>query len=166
MKILLILLISAIGCFAQTNNITVLKTNILTAAPNFREVNGQLYNSSFSKLWKVQSGKIADVSDTGIILQTFTTNNVYESVFVKGHGLAGSFSGTSDHYEKRLVSSDLVPAQRIFISNYRVGAVDQNIAVPAMKTGTIQIGGSTFEEWDCGKPHYVTNIVSYKVTVK
>ena len=166
MKTLLILIVSAIGCFAQTNKITVLTTNILTAAPNFREVNGQLYNSSFSKLWKVQCGKIADVQQSGIVLQTFTTNNVYQNVFVAGHGQPGSFSGTSDHYEKRLVSSDLVPAQRIFINNYRIGAMDQEISVAAMKTGTIQIGGTPFEEWDCGRPHFVTNIVNSKAAIK
>jgi hypothetical protein len=151
---------------AQTDFVTVTRTNIVQAAPNFREVNGQLYNSSLSKLWKIQSGKIADVQDNGIILQTFTTNKVYENVFVAGHGQPGSYSGTSDHYEKRLVSSDLVPAQRLFIKNYRIGAVDQRITTPAMKTGTAKVGSSVLEEWDIGLPHVVTNIVSSKVAVR
>jgi hypothetical protein len=115
---------------------------------------------------KLQCGKIVDVQESGIVLQTFTTNKVYQNVFVQGRGQPGSYSGTSDHYEKRLISSELVPDQRIFIRNYRIGAVDQEIAVPAMKTGTIQIGGTVFEEWNCGLPHFVTNIVSSKVTTK
>jgi len=156
----------AISSSAQTNFTIVTRTNIVRAAPNFREVNGQLYNTSFSKLWKIQTGKILEVQDNGILLQTFTTNRVYQSVLVQGRGYAGSFGATSDHYEKRLVSSDLVPAQRIFINHYRIGAVDQEISVPAMRTDTIQIAGTVFEEWDCGQPHVVTNIVSSKVEEK
>ena len=156
----------AISSSAQTNFTIVTRTNIVRAAPNFREVNGQLYNTSFSRLWQIQSGKILDVQPNGVVLQTFTTNKVYQNVYVEGRGQPGSYGGTSDHYEKRLVSSDLVPAQRIFITNYRIGAVDQQISVPAMQTGTIQIGGTLFEKWDCGLPHIVTNIVSSKVAVK
>jgi hypothetical protein len=164
--ILGVLGVLAVSSPAQTNFTIVTRTNIIQAAPNFREVNGQLYNSSMSTLWKVQHGKIADVQENGIVLQTFTTNNVYESVFVEGRGQPGSYSGTSDHYEKRLMSSDLVPAQRLFIKNYRIGAMDQEIAIPAMKTGTVKIGSTVLEEWDCGLPHIVTNIVSSKVAVK
>jgi hypothetical protein len=158
--------LAAISSPAQTNFIIVTRTNILQAAPNFREVNGQLYNSSFSKLWQIQTGKILEVQTNGVVLQTFTTNNVYQNVFVAGHGTPGTFSGTSDHYEKRLVSSDLVPEKRVFINHYHIGAVDQEISIPAMKTGTIQIGGNVLEAWDIGLPHFVTNIVSSKVKVK
>jgi hypothetical protein len=42
--------ILAVSTRAQTNFITVTRTNIIQAAPSFREVNGQLYNSSFSRL--------------------------------------------------------------------------------------------------------------------
>lgn len=164
--IFVILVCLAIPSPAQTNFITVSRTNIVRAAPNFREVDRQLYNTSFSRLWKIKSGRILDVQPNGVVLQTFTTNKIYQSVFVEGRGQPGSFGGTSDHYEKRLVSSDLVPAQRIFINNYRIGAVDQEISIPAMQTGTVQIGGAIFEEWDCGLPHIVTNIVSSKVQAK
>jgi hypothetical protein len=74
--------LAAISSPAQTNFTIVTRTNILQAAPNFREVNGQLYNSSFSKLWQIQTGKILEVQTSGVVLQTFTTNNVYENVFV------------------------------------------------------------------------------------
>ena len=141
----------AISSPAQTNFTIVTRMNIVQAAPNFREVNGQLYNTSFSRLWKIQTGKILDVQPNGVVLQSFTTNKVYQNVFVEGRGQPGAYGGTPDHYEKRLVSSDLVPAQRIFINNYRIGAVDQEISVPAMRTDTIQIGGTVFEEWDCGQ---------------
>jgi len=158
--------LAAFSSPAQTNFTFVASTNILQAAPNFREVNGQLYNSSFSKLWQIQTGKILEVQTNGVVLQTFTTNHVYENVFVAGQGTPGTYSGTSDHYVKRLVSSDLVPEKRIFINHYHIGAVDQEISIPAMKTGTIQIRDTTFEQWDCGLPHFVTNIVSSKVKVK
>ncbi|HAO78191.1 MAG TPA: hypothetical protein DCQ92_04280 [Verrucomicrobia subdivision 3 bacterium] len=168
LKIVLGVIVSlaAISSPAQTNFTIVTRTNILQAAPNFREVNGQLYNSSYSKLWQIQTGKILEVQTNGVVLQTFTTNNVYENLFVAGQGTPGTYSGTSDHYQKRLVSSDLVPEKRVFINHYHIGAVDQEISVLAVKTGTIEIGGTTFEAWDCGQPHFVTNIVSSKVKIK
>jgi hypothetical protein len=164
--ILLGTMFATLTSWAQTNFTIVTRTNILRAAPNFREVNGQLYNSSFSKLWKMQKGKILEVQTNGVVLQTYTTNNVYQNVFVEGQGQPGSFRGTSDHYEKRLVSSDLIPEKRIFINHYKIGAVDQEISVPAIQTGTVQIGDTVFEEWDCGFPHIVTNIVSQKIIQK
>lgn len=123
------------------------------AQSNYRVVNGQIYNPSLSKLWKIQHGKIADVQENGIILQTFTTNNVYQNVFVKGIGMPGAFGSTSDRNEKRLVSSTLIPAQRLFINNYSNGAIDQEISIRAINTGTIKIAGQVLEEWDAGKPY-------------
>lgn len=156
------LLFLTIQGFAQTNQALILKTNILRDATNFRIVNGQLYNTAYSSLWQRKTGKITDVQSDGVVLQTFTTNNVYQSVFVEGHGLPGSFSGTSDHYEKKLISSELLPAQIFFIRNYRIGAVDQTISVSAIKTGVANIDGKTLEAWDCGTPHMVTNVIAIK----
>ena len=47
----LALLLVVQSCFAQTNSPPVLQTNWITAAPNFREVAGKLYNVDRSKLW-------------------------------------------------------------------------------------------------------------------
>ena len=122
------------------------------AQSDYRVVNGQIYNPSLSKLWKVQHGKIVDVQENGIILQTFTTNAVYQNVFVQGVGTPGALGGTSDHNEKRLVSSTLIPAQRLFITNYSGGAMDQEISIRSIKTVNIKIAGQVLEEWDAGKP--------------
>jgi len=161
--ILLGSMLATLTSLAQTNFIIVTRTNIIQAAPNFREVNGQLYNISFSKLWKTLNGKISVVQENGVLIQTFTTNNVYQMVFVAGEGNAGAQGSSSDRYVKRLVSSTLIPDKRLFINHYRIGAVDQDISIPAMNTGTIQISGAVFEEWDCGLPHIVTNIISQKI---
>lgn len=118
------------------------------AQPNLREVNGQIYNSRLSQLWQIQTGKILEVQTNGIVLQTFTTHNVYQNVWVPG-----IYGVIRDRYEKRVVSSDLIPAQRLFINNCSNGAIDQKVSIPAMKIGTIKIADQVLEEWDCGTPY-------------
>jgi hypothetical protein len=157
---------AALISLAQTNFSIVTVTNVQRSAQNFRVVNGQLYNSAYSQLWKMQRGKILEVQPDGVVLQTFTTNNVYEFVKVRGVGTPGAFGGTSDHNERKLVSSELLPSQRLFIRHYLIGAVDQTISVPAMKTGSVEVSGTRLEEWDCGLPNLVTNIFSQKIIKK
>jgi len=81
LKIILGVLVSlaAISSPAQTNFTIVTRTNILQAAPNFREVNGQLYNSSFSKLWHIQTGKILDVHNRGDIEKLIAARNQWKT---------------------------------------------------------------------------------------
>jgi len=150
---------------AQTNFVTVTRTNIIQAAPNFREVNGQLYNSALSRLWSIQKGKILKVEQGGVILQTFTNQPVWEQVYTEPNSqqAIGGYSAGPVGWHDRITGYEEVPLKRIYLENYRIGAVDQKISVPAMKTGTIQIGGNVLEAWDIGLPHLVTNIVSSKI---
>ena len=134
----------------QTNSSYTASTNIIHAASAFRDVNGQLYSPD-SKIWKTIGGKIALVQEDGVVVQTFKTKNNYELVFVAGDGgNLGAQGSTSDHYSKRLVSSEQIPEKRIFIKHFLNGAVDQRISVAAIKTGTVQVSGTVFEAWDCG----------------
>ncbi len=71
----------------------------------------------------------------------------------EGHRNAGRIRQHIDRNEKRLVSSTLIPAQRLFINNYSNGAIDQEISIRAINTGTIKIAGQVLEEWDAGKPY-------------
>jgi hypothetical protein len=153
---------------AQTNFTIVTRTNIVQAAPNFREVNGQLYNLSFSQLWTVQTGKILAVQPEGIVLQTYTNEPIYEQVYhpATANQAVGAYSDGPVGWQKRKVGDNKIELKRVFIRHYRIGAVDQEISIPAMKTGTVQIGGNVLEAWDIGLPHFVTNIVSSKVKEK
>lgn len=145
-----------------------MRTNIVQAAPTFREVNGQLYNISYSQLWTLQTGKIIQVQTNGVLLQTYTNETVYEDYYVEPNSQQriGAYSAGPVGWQKRIVGENKIGLRRLFVKNYRIGAVDQGISVPAMKTGMIQVGGKVFEEWDCGLPHYVTNIVSSKLKIK
>jgi hypothetical protein len=68
MKILLLLLLSALGCLAQNDRIPVVATNFVTAGPNYRVFNGRLYNTEFSSNWTDVAGVVVDVSDEENIL--------------------------------------------------------------------------------------------------
>jgi len=156
----------AVSESAQTNFTTAPRTNIVAAALNFREVDGQLYNISLSKLWKMQSGKILEVQTNSVLLQTYSTNYVFEPVLVAGPGQPGFVIGHAGHYEQRLLSSNLVLEKQIFINHCRMGFADQEISVAAMQTGTSRINGTLYEVWDCGLPHFVTNVVSSSMAEK
>ena len=156
----------ALSASAQTNEAAGPRTNIVAAAPNFREVDGQLYNIGLSKLWRMQSGKILEVQTNSVLLQTYATNDVFENVLVPGPGQPGYTFGQGGHFEQRLVSSHREPAKQIFINHYRIGSAEQEISVPAMQTGTSRINGAFYEIWDCGLPHSVTNDVPAGVAGK
>lgn len=146
---LILLCLCGLQVEAQNNFTNAARTNIIHATFAFREVNGQLYSPD-DKLWKTLAGKIAAVQEDGVVVQTFKTKNNYEKVFVAGSGNPGAQGSSSDHYANHLVSSELVPEKRIFIKHFLKGAVDQQISVAVMKTGTVQVSGTVFEEWDCG----------------
>ncbi len=119
-----------------------------------RFAGGQIYNLSDPRLnavWPTLSGKCDTVTSDGVVLQTFTTNNVYQSVFVPGNGgPAGAYGSTSGRYEKRLVSSSLVPDKRVFLVHYSPVAEGQSVSARAILLGTRAVDGHVLESWDCG----------------
>lgn len=146
---------SGFAATAQTSFINVSRTSGVQAASNFRNVDGQRYNTNSNKAWRTQKGKIIEVRDGGIVLQTFTIVPIYESYYIPltANQRAGAYSATPGGWQKRQVGSETIEAQRLFIKNYTGGAMDQEISILAMKTGTINLGGEkVFEQWDCGKP--------------
>jgi len=151
MKNLLTLLFTFVSFAAQS------QTNFAESVPWFRDVNGQLYNTRLAAHWMVFNGKVSKVMTNGIVLQLFKTNNVYESVFVRGNGgPAGAFGSTSDRNVRRLASSQEVPERKIFVKNSETNYVDgERMNIKAMKTGTIKIEDELLEIWDCGTRHRV-----------
>jgi hypothetical protein len=125
-------------------------------APILRVVNGQPYNIRKSILWHDVEGKCLSVHEGGIILQTFSTNAVYEQYHVSAppNVAAGAYAPEGAYGpRKRLVSKELVPDKAIFVRNYLVGAEGKNLRVPAMQAGTTNIDGHVIELWDCGTPY-------------
>ncbi|HZT22920.1 MAG TPA: hypothetical protein VFB55_08440 [Verrucomicrobiae bacterium] len=141
---------------AQTNGSgVVVTTNYVTAVNWFREVNGQLYNTKASMLWREFDGKVLKVETNGIVV----------SILTPVYGRMDESPGWIEHGELM----GLNPSQRvllrydesgkvIFLKNYPSNlepAVTQVISFRAMRVGTINDSGNTLELWDYGTPHRV-----------
>lgn len=145
---------------AQTNVATIVTTNWLTSVPYYREVNGQLYNTDRSTLWKDFQADVMDVSTNGLLLQTFTMKPVYEAstTSIPTHDFMGSITGYRTVPTTVQVATQKIPDLKFFLRNYPPGlipAVGQEISFRAMQVGTIDQDGSTFQLWDYGTPHVV-----------
>jgi hypothetical protein len=154
-------LFAAFSLHAQT-------TNLARAVPWFREVNGQLYDVTQSVLWAPVEGKCVSVQSNGILVQTFVTNAIYDSVAVhpqaKGNVGIGAFGAPLNYTSKRLIDLRVEPDKVLFVAHYAEAARDyhlpapadgQQIRIPAILAGTVQAAASTLESWDCGLPHFV-----------
>lgn len=145
---------------AQTNLAPVIRTNFITAAKSFREVNGKLYNSERSILWTNFQGECLKVSASGLAISTFTMEPVYQmgttTRFVPGvPGAPGRHEVDS---KKFIVGENKVPGRKIVLRNYPAElfpAVGQSITFRAMLVGTSDFNGDTLELWDYGTPHVV-----------
>lgn len=160
--LVILALLGTVSALAQTNT-PVLITNMVTAHPDFRRVNGQLYNIRKSRLWRPISGKCAGVSSEGIKLQTYTTNKVLEQWYARPSGGSSVYSGEGGVRHQRLVSGGRIPDKRIFIKNYSTGyhaAEGQEIAALLMQTGTVEVDGETLELWDFGTPNVVSVVTT------
>lgn len=109
--------LAAISSPAQTNFTIVTRTNILQAAPNFREVNGQLYNIDRSLLWQYQRGNIIAQDTSGVLLQRVIITPQYERYFVPATGNAsiGAYSAGGSGWQQRQVGETRSLGTQIFI---------------------------------------------------
>lgn len=115
----------------------VAATNLITAAPNFREVDGKLYNIEKSVLWMDFSGRVYGVASNIIII---------------GRG----YIGRLDSHESLVEGVNLVQGRKVAIRNCTNGiAVGDQIKGRAMKVGVWDNSGSVLQLWDCGLPHRV-----------
>jgi hypothetical protein len=146
---------------AQTNLAPVIRTNQITAAENFREVNGKLYNSDRSVLWTNFQADCLRVSTKELLLSTFTMNPVYDVVATTKIVHRGIYD---DIGEPRLVPEQVkvgdqkVSGKKIILQNYPpelFPAVGQVLNFRAMRIGTSSSYGDTLELWDYGTPHVV-----------
>ena len=145
---------------AQANLVPVIRTNLITAAPSFREVNGKLYNSERSVLWTNFQGECLKVLPNGILIQTFTTEPVYEASTrsIDSHNYLGQVTSSRIVPTTVQTGTKEVPSLKFFLCNYPTNknpADGETISFRALRTGTIDCNGETLELWDYGTPHVV-----------
>jgi hypothetical protein len=126
---------------AQTNVAPIIRTNRVKAAPNFREVNGQLYNNTRSKQWEKIDGKIVTVLSNAIVFQQITRVPDTYGQNIYGTRTVTSFKET--------------PGLKLVVRNYptKNAAVGELMWVKVMRVGTTNYNGDTLELWDYGTPH-------------
>jgi hypothetical protein len=117
------------------------ETNWVTAAPQFREVNGELYNTEKSIKFQLFEGKIETVLTNAIVLQKEWTS----------YDLDGS---------PRWNFGD-----KIFITNFPASLDPTTGSIKggrAMRVGTINFEGDVLQLWDYGTPHRVMVVTTNK----
>jgi hypothetical protein len=160
--------IVAIGflSIAQTNNgekVQVLSTNYLSAVDWYRDVNGQLYNTQQSALWKNLEGKCLSISTNGIVI------SILEPIYGRMDQLpswteGSQYMGLNPSQQVRLGERET--GKVIFLTNYPTAlmpAVTKNISFRAIQTGTISQNGEVLELWDYGTQHKVPVVVTNRI---
>jgi hypothetical protein len=145
---------------AQTDVAPTISTNWITAAENFREVNGQLYNTERSVLWTGFQGECLEVLTNAIAISTFTIEPIYQAATTTEYVPTGEFSPDKPVLvaTKVQVGEKKVPGRKIILHNYPANlyaAAGQTISFRAIKVGTSNYKGDTLELWDYGTPHVV-----------
>jgi hypothetical protein len=126
---------------AQTNISPVIHTNWFMAAREFREVDGQLYNTRLSNLWQFKGGEIMAVLDNEIVVQEFQE--------------VAAEHGANEYGQRIVTATDKIYGLKFIIKNpqEKNPAVGELAVDRVMKIGTENYHGETLELWDCGKPH-------------
>lgn len=141
-------------------------TNLVTAAPHFRVVGGQLFNTERSVLWKTFEFRVKQIHPRLLVGQMMTNEPVQELLWVAGNGgTPGAHGATTSGYRWRTTGQRRVALQTIAITNGPTGGVTTGdvMKITAMRAGNQFAAGA--ELWDCGVVNQVqvirTNRVQY-----
>jgi hypothetical protein len=143
---------------AQTNANPIFTTNYVTAVPWYREVNGQLYNTTRSALWKTLAGDILKVSTNEIVLSTFQINPNYGVETPSGqldYYYVGGVDGAPPTFGKKLYGKKVIICDCPASDSHLALAVGETVQIRAMYIGTTNHDGDMLELWDHGTPHVV-----------
>ncbi|MGN6556300.1 MAG: hypothetical protein ACTHLW_21525 [Verrucomicrobiota bacterium] len=138
------------------------QTNWITAAPNFREVDGKLYNVDRSSHFSTFSGDCLKVLSNAVLVQTFTLKPIYQAATRTEirNDTVNSFRANVPYKQHVGDEKELGPI--VVIENYPVSktgpAVGQELNGRAMKIGTKEQDGQILERWDYGTPHRVARV--------
>ncbi len=150
-RILLFLLLTGIGAYAQPPSVT---TNIVTALPAFRLVNGQLYNTDLSTNFATLEGQCLKVLSNGVIIQRMEMRQTYLEVPTNAVQVAAALAGAP----VPLLSEEYVPGKKFFIRNYPdqpLAEIGSRIVARAMRDGVFNYESEIMELWDYGTPNKV-----------
>jgi hypothetical protein len=145
---------------AQTNLAPTIRSNWIAAAGNFREVNGQLYNTERSVLWRSFNGKCLQVLTNGILIQTYTNEQTFETVTISRSVPDLMRGGVRTVTSPEKIPTDIkqVPEMKLILQNYPTNpkpTVFLSIPFRAFRVGTTDFNGEKLEVWDYGTPHFV-----------
>lgn len=158
-SILLILLLNCMGAFAQPATVT---TNVVTAHPAFRIVNGQLYNTELSTNFATLEGRCIAVLSNGVIAQRIEIVN-YQEPATNAAQVALAITGTP----APVIKTEYVPGKKFFIRNYPdqpLAEIGSPVLVRAMRDGVFSYESEIMELWDYGTPNKVAVVTTNGVS--
>jgi len=148
---LLILLLNCMGVWAQPATVT---TNIVTAHPAFRIVNGQLYNTELSTNFATLAGRCIAVLSNGVIAQRIEIQT-YQEPATNAAQVALALAGTP----APVIQTEYVPGKKFFIRNYPdqpLAEIGSPVLVRAMRDGIFNYESEIMELWEYGTPNQVS----------
>ncbi len=140
----------------------VITTNRVMAAPHFRDVEGQLYNTKLSAKWKRIQGPFDILGSPFpdlVLLQSFTIQGSY-AVTATGRALnsPGGVPTAVDYREQKVLG------WKLFVRNFPfVDLKAPNWQLRAMQVGAANYAGTMVDVYDCGAPHYVTLLTTNRI---
>lgn len=145
-------------CLALAGYCQTVTTNYVTAPPNFRKVNGQLYNIDKSEKWLTVW--IEPISQTTNGLKAMLLNPIYPDVTSPTNNQA------TDTPISSISISDLNLATPIgFQNNYQIFILNapdlprtKRISLRLMPLGTNTVNSESLEAWEFGKPYTVATV--------
>jgi hypothetical protein len=157
-KIIFFLFLLAQSVFsAETNVVTVLTTNYVAAAPNFREVNGQLYNVDKSVKFETKDCYFTEQYDEGALMAEIT--KVVDHVGRSAIDVPGTPAYRPFYKD--------APGQKFLVRNFSTtNAIvsGDTIEIRVMRVGQTNFNSEILPLYDFGKPH--VGIVVTARTVK
>jgi hypothetical protein len=133
-------------------------TNLILAAPNFRESGGILYNVDRSVLWTNFTGDCLAVSNGVTVIQTFSMEPIMQAS-TRTEWRSDAFGNGRDVIVPTTIRTGerKVPGRKIALLNFPPdrATTGATVAARAIRIGTTSIEGMPLELWDYGMPHIV-----------
>jgi hypothetical protein len=152
-------------------------TNYYAAHPDWREVDGRLYNRAKSIVWTNLVGRLAGRNGQLVIVETVEEHRVYgPPVRERGDALAeiGALSEAAMHASPisptpRLISREEVAGPMVVVKNpppeWVKCANGDRLNFKALRVGVTNVNGQTLAIYDFGKPHIVQVVRTNKTNL-